>query len=155
VSFRRGPQPLFETFEVPRSRTSISDNCAIPRRIPQLTSRIRTVSERSHLAIFSSPGKLGALWPQKRTQAVACFRASFSDDGDYAHGRPIFLVPRITPSIGIAPYRCRKTGMEAAMNNTNARPKPYRSRPIGIFALGVIAMYGGAALLVYLLFRFL
>jgi hypothetical protein len=42
---------------------------------------IRTVSETSHIAIFSSPGKLSAFWTQKGTQAVACFRASFSEDG--------------------------------------------------------------------------
>jgi hypothetical protein len=45
--------------------------------------------------------------------------------------------------------------MEAAMSDTNARLQQYHSRPIGIFALGVIAMYGAGGLFIYLLFHFL
>jgi hypothetical protein len=67
-------------------------------RITATNQPVRTVSETSHIAIFSSPGKLSAFWPQKRTQAVACFRASFSEDG----GTTMLAITILVAATGLA-----------------------------------------------------
>ena len=44
-----------------------------------------TVSERSHIATFFRPGQIRCIWPQKRTQAGACFpNKNFRTRGDTA-----------------------------------------------------------------------
>jgi hypothetical protein len=56
------------------------------------------VSARSHRAIFSPSGKFRLFWPQKRTQAVACFTTSFS----LRVGETMLAIAMLATAVGLA-----------------------------------------------------